>query len=99
MFQRYGPFIVLGGLFLLLSEVGNGLGQALDIFLVLIWSVVIGLFAYLILFRGMKIRLFRASADEESSVVTLEHRGVANDEDGNSGAQDGTRDLGSDHSR
>lgn len=48
----------MGVLYLLAAKIGDSFGQSLKIFSVFIWMIAGGLFAYLILFRGMKFTIF-----------------------------------------
>lgn len=78
MFRRTGAIIVLLIMFLIAGEIGNTLGQALTIFGIFMWVIAAGMVTYLVLFRGMKLSLFKRSvesqpANDELDVDPVEH--------------------------
>ena len=69
MFRRSGAIIVLLGLYLLAGQIGNSFSQGLMIFSIFMWVIAAGLFVYLMLFRGMKIDLFRKKVANDNSDI------------------------------
>lgn len=56
--RRSGAIIFLAALYFLAAKIGGDFGQVVTIFTVLIWMIAAGLFAYLMLFRGVKLSFF-----------------------------------------
>lgn len=66
MAHRYLPIAALVGLYFIAAQIGSGFSQILTIFSLFVWVIAGGLFLYLILFRGLKIQLFRNSTNDNS---------------------------------
>src|SRR3546814_11330639 len=58
MFRGYGAIVVLAALFFIAAKIGDTFAKTLTIFSIFIWTIAAALFAYLILFRGMKLSFF-----------------------------------------
>jgi hypothetical protein len=87
MFRGYGGIVVLAALYFIAAKIGDTFSKTLMIFSIFIWAIAAALFAYLILFRGMKLSFFCFGA-EKQPIVQDDFEQI-DDVD-----VDGTRELG-----
>lgn len=86
MFRGYGGIVILAGLYLLAAKIGDSFSKTLTIFSIFIWAIAAGLFAYLILFRGMKFTFFGLGQPDKAADYEIEeHEDVQSGDDRNAG--------------
>src|SRR3546814_5911807 len=73
MFRGYGAIVVLAALFFIAAKIGDTFAQTLTIFSIFIWTIAAALFAYLILFRGIKLSFFGFGKRSEEQPAELQY--------------------------
>lgn len=62
--RRSLAIVAFGLLYLLAAKIGSTFSQSLMIFSVIVWMIAAGLFAYLVLFRNVRLSIFGRSQAE-----------------------------------
>lgn len=79
-FHKYGAIVFLLSLYLIAAKIGSSFSDALKIFGAMMWVLAIAMFAYLVLFKGMKISLFGGQgANDNLDFEEFEEEELADD--------------------
>ncbi|QAY80198.1 hypothetical protein [Sphingosinicella sp. BN140058] len=80
--RRYGAIAVLVALYWVAAQLGETFGSTLFIMSVFFWTLAAGMFVFLVLFRGLTLRLFSKPAAEPEDDVLEEQGGGEFGDDG-----------------